>query len=135
MKSLVTWSTTLDTGLPAVDRQHRTLVQMLNDYAQAVARLEGQERLSTLLRQMNEYTVFHFTDEEDAMRRRGYPDLPRHQVEHRGYIAYLESLHRRVRQGEFVSSLEVLTYLRDWLTHHIQSHDQDFGRWASGTSE
>lgn len=134
MKALVTWTSALDTGLPAVDRQHRTLVQMLNDYATAVARLEGQERLSHLLRQMNEYTVVHFTDEEDAMRRRGYPDLPRHQVEHRGYIAYLESLHGRLSQGEFVSSLEVLTYLRDWLTNHIVAHDQDFGRWALGAS-
>jgi hemerythrin-like metal-binding protein len=55
-----------------------------------------------------------------------YPDLDLHRVEHQKFIEKTDELRRRVSQGEFVLSLEVMRFLRDWLKSHILGTDKKY---------
>jgi hypothetical protein len=67
------------------------------------------------------------TYEEREMVRCKYPEEKLHRAEHHAFSEFAERTEKKMRGGDFVSSVELLTYLRDWLTNHIQTVDKKYG--------
>ena len=124
---LVTWTEALSVGIPGIDAQHRNLVSMLNDVYEAVVALRGQGELAGILASMIAYAHEHFTYEEKEMNRCNYPEEKLHQAAHHAFISFAERTEKKMRGGEFVSSVELLAFLRDWLTNHILTVDKKYG--------
>lgn len=124
--SLIDWSDALSLGVPGIDAQHQRLVSMLNDLYAAVLALRGQSEITAILSSMVAYSQEHFTFEESEMARCRYAEEKLHRAEHHAFIEFAEKTEARMKAGEFVSSVELLGYLRDWLTNHIQSVDRKY---------
>lgn len=126
-KVLIAWSDALSVGVGIIDDQHKKLVGMLNELYAASVELRGQKEILAILSAMGAYTQEHFSTEEGLMDSCGYDDAKLHKAEHLAFIEYVGSTLKRLELNDFVSSVELISYLRDWLTNHILNVDKKYG--------
>jgi hemerythrin len=129
--ALVVWSDKLSVGVKAVDEQHTVLFDTINDLHAAMMRGQARAIVGELLDRLLLYTRNHFSDEERMMESAGYPDLPQHQVLHRNLTKQVEDYIARYQNGDLTLSLDLSSFLSNWLKSHIQSDDQSYGPWLN----
>lgn len=124
------WNPQLDTGIAAIDHQHRRLVGLLARLFKAMQDGAGSEVLEEILSGLEEYTREHFATEEQLMARHAYPEAASHSQAHELFRHKLAQLGRQSReQHQGVLSIQVILFLRSWLTEHIGSVDQEFSQF------
>ena len=116
---LFVWDKKFNTGIEGIDRDHKKLVDLINDLYEAMQDGTGGALLLPIFSALKHYTETHFDREERFMVDCDAPDQARHVREHKQMIAKLADLESRHRQGEAAISLQTLTFLRDWLKNHI----------------
>lgn len=124
---LITWNPTFAVGIAEVDEQHKKLIDIINRLFDAMKKGKGKFVLVPVVRELVDYTVYHFGTEESLFREYGYPEYEEHKREHDEFtqraIDFLEDSHR----GQRLITVDVLDYLTEWLRHHILEQDKKFG--------
>ncbi len=126
---IIEWSSAFEIGIDSVDKQHSKLVSLLNDVYIAAVELRGQEAILKVLRGMAEYTKEHFSFEEGLMKESNYPELKAHMAMHLAFVEFVEKTIKRFEMDDFVSSVELITFLFDWLKNHILNADKQFSNY------
>ena len=121
---LFVWEDKYNTGIEEIDRDHRGLVNLINDLYEAMQDGTGGALLLPIFSALKHYTETHFNREERFMVNCDAPDQAQHFQEHKQMMAKLADLEGRHRRGEAAISLQTLTFLRDWLCNHICVVDQ-----------
>jgi hemerythrin len=114
-----------------MDEQHTILIGMLNDLYESMMKGQAHQIAGPLLRKLAAYTNEHFVAEELLMAASKYAGLPRHQLLHRELIKQVNDFAARYERGESALNLQLLNFLRDWLTNHIQNEDKNYGPWLN----
>ncbi len=117
------WSSDYSVNIPAIDQQHRELVNILNRLFIAVSKREGHKVIAGIFDALLVYTQTHFALEERLMKEAKYAGLDAHKEEHRRLIAQLDDLGRRFMVEDRPIYFEMLSFLRTWLKEHIQGSD------------
>jgi len=120
------WTEALSVGVREIDAQHRKLVEMVNALNEAMLARAGREAQKAVIDGMVDYAATHFATEEKYMQSTGYQALSTHRVEHERYTAKALDLKTRVQKAGFVLTLEIVDFLKDWLTNHIQKTDKAY---------
>ncbi|MDR2019333.1 MAG: bacteriohemerythrin [Treponema sp.] len=128
---IVEWNNRFLIGIPLIDKQHKNLVDMTNKLYMGC--LKGNEEAgSHFLRAIHEavdYTRYHFSTEEQLMRRIGYPELAAHRRQHEDFIREILREVNTFKDGKkFVPNLFV-RYLRDWVLTHIAVSDRRYAAY------
>lgn len=126
MKELVTWSESLSVGIEEIDDQHRVLVDLLNQVYDAVVLKKAEAEIAEVIQQLNDYTRIHFALEESMMRLLGYAEYEAHKARHEKLVAELNRYAERFNEKGASISFELLQFLKDWLTKHIQESDRGY---------
>lgn len=129
--ALMTWSDNLSTGVRAMDEQHKGLVNTLNELHEAMLSGKDKAAAGPLLNRLVRYTHDHFAAEEALMTRTKYPRFPAHLSKHKDLTAQVEAFVGRYQRGELSLNVDLLMFLRDWLTTHIQKEDREYGPWLN----
>ena len=124
---LLTWNDGLSVGVPTIDKQHKVLVGILNDLYDAMMAGRAKDVTGPLLRKLVSYTRDHFTAEEAMMTAAKYAGLAVHRVEHQELTKQVDEYLARFERGETTVNIELLKFLRGWLTNHIQHSDKQYG--------
>ncbi len=126
------WNDNLRTGIEIVDRQHRGLVDLLNQVAPALAHTETPrlEAIEPLLKKLMDYSAEHFRTEEELMSRLGMDARGRshHEASHARFVADVLSMVQSAKAGQGVSGDRLLSFLASWLILHILGEDQTMAR-------
>ena len=77
------WSDKLNLGVKQIDDQHQQLVHLANNLVLTIQTGETRDVLGKVFKELREYTVFHFRDEELYMEEIEYPERRAHAVTHR----------------------------------------------------
>lgn len=126
------WSAALSVGVKNIDAEHHELVVMLNDLHGAMTTGKGKDALKGVLDRLIQYTLSHFSHEEELMRTHAYPDSWKHTNEHRELTKQAQAIQAKFASGQTVGlSIEVMEFLRSWLTDHIQTIDVRFGAFLN----
>ena len=125
------WSPRLMVGEPSIDAQHKRLVQLFNELNEALHRGAPKDRLAHVLDSLLEYTQFHFAHEADLMQKTGYPASKSHLAQHGDLVQKALDYKRRFEAGEAIGA-ELITFVRDWLTHHILKTDRELAIFING---
>ena len=120
------WDSDLMTGHSMIDDDHRRLIDYINELHGAMHEGHGAEAIAAVVEKLVTYTREHFGREEKLMALGGYPDVEAHLRAHRDFIAKIEEFQARLRQRSGTVSMDVLVFLRDWLTNHILKTDKGF---------
>lgn len=120
------WNKNFEIGIAEVDRQHRQLIDMINDLAAAIIEVGGLPEVRELFSRLMEYAATHFHDEEKLL---AAVDLPkaekaRHLAAHRGFVAKAQEIGRRTDLLQAEVAEQVLEFLTTWLITHIFGSDQ-----------
>lgn len=120
----ITWTPELSVGVQEIDSQHQKLFDTINQFYAGLANPAGNKQaLSQLISAVRDYTQHHFTTEENYLERFQYSDLATQKRLHREFIAKIEDVKQRFEAGKMVVSLEVTSFLKDWITSHIKVED------------
>lgn len=126
--ALISWSNMLSTGVAEQDTQHKKLIDLINQLNDAMQAGHSADVLGKVLSDLVNYTVFHFGYEEKLMAQHKYEDTPAHKAEHAKFVQTAGDLKKKFDAGNAVISVEIMNFLRDWLTNHIMKTDKKFGQ-------
>lgn len=121
------WNETFSVGVVTMDSQHKRLVDLVNQFYDAMRQSKGDQVLLSVLQELVNYTVVHFAAEEKLMQKVGFPKLAEHQQIHKGLTDQAKKLLEQVKAGKMVATVSVANFLKEWLVKHIQGADREYG--------
>jgi hemerythrin len=121
------WNESYSVGVAAMDNQHKRLVELVNRLFEAMKAGKGDVAAHEIMKELAGYTLTHFAAEEDLMRKAGYPDLTAHIDLHKQLMQKATDMLDDLKEGKRVATVALATFLKDWLTQHIQNEDRRYG--------
>jgi len=128
---LITWSSKYSVGVKNLDEQHQVVVNLLNELHAAMLKGQAQSMAGALLPKIASHAREHFSTEERLMESTKFPGLAEHRAEHRALVAKAEEYGARHKRGDNTMYLELLNFMRDWLTFHMQNVDKKYTVWMN----
>ena len=123
---VVQWTDSLSTGISLIDEQHKMLLNYINNLYHAMQRGVTDDILLNILDVLHDYTVSHFSTEEQFFLHSDYKDSEKHREIHRKFTSRIAEFRDNMKNGSAQVSMELLNFLRDWLIHHIQGTDHQY---------
>lgn len=130
--AFVEWRPEYGVGVVEIDAQHRRLLEIINQLHE-VMKLGGKPaQLAEVVNELVGYTRYHFAYEEKRMAAAGYSELEAHRRKHRAMVAQVEAFREQATSGKASVSLNLMSFLKDWLTKHIMQTDQRYAGCVAG---
>lgn len=128
----IQWTPDLSVGIGKIDEQHKTWFEKANDLFEAGKNGKGKEVVAQLLDFIDDYTKFHFADEESYMLSIHYPEYDTQKRLHTAFIGELAKIKKDFEQsgGNLIVILNANQMVLDWLINHITREDKKIGLYA-----
>lgn len=124
--NLSSWTSELETGLSALDSDHKHLLTEANRLKQASAGTDLSELKSALLDMKTEMAA-HFVREEALMNECKYEAAQDHLDEHQRLLAEIQGEIEKLEAFE-TSVFTFGNFIHQWIFQHISGKDSLFGR-------
>ena len=123
---IFSWSDSYSVNSPAMDAQHKQLINMINNLHDAMSSGKGKEVLGSTLDGLISYAQTHFVEEEKLMAKVNFAELAAHKVEHVAFVKKAVELQAEFHNSKAVLTFEVMDFLKDWLVNHILKNDKKY---------
>ncbi len=123
------WKEKYCVGIKQIDDQHKLLVDMITKLQESAAKEDVNSEMRKVLKEMVEYTKFHFADEEKFMNKIGYPERGRQRSLHDKFIREVIKILQNLKMGKELSNNELISFLINWLVNHIIKEDMRIGTY------
>lgn len=123
---LMDWSDQLDIGVDSMNQEHKQILAYMNrlyDLDQAKA---GAGEIIKAVKDLGQYTVKHFADEEQYMASIGFPDLDKHKFIHKDLLTKFTDHQRKIEASGGQIDEMFFEFLKFWLTAHIMGIDAKY---------
>jgi hemerythrin-like metal-binding protein len=127
--AFVEWKERYSVGQPAIDKQHRALLEIMNQLHDAMKHGAPKREMMAVMASLVRYTQGHFQFEEEMLAKAGYPKLAEHHKMHAGFVAELNKNGAELAAGRFTAPIGLLRLVKDWLVNHILVHDQAYATY------
>ncbi len=118
------WSNDLNTGIEVIDKQHLRIVDYINELDKA-NETGDISAVNHVLGELVDYTLSHFSFEEELQEKANYPFFKAHKRVHEMFTKRIADFQQRAKKGENVAP-EILSMLKIWLINHIKGDDADY---------
>jgi hemerythrin len=128
------WDGSLALGDAMIDRQHQTLVELINRVHEVGQSPERDMEIIASINAMFLYAKEHFFDEEGLMARLNYPGRAAHALLHKDFVEKTQNFADACLADDEDCGMDdeaLLRFLVDWLTQHIAVEDAKIVRFAS----
>ena len=117
----------LTIGIDEIDEDHNKLINLFNILNHSITEGAATDYVESVLEELINCTVWHFSHEERLMLKYGYDALEEHRDEHQDLIISVRELQQKFRQSGKLDEREDLEFLERWLTEHILVADIRLG--------
>ena len=129
---LIEFDDTLVTGNSTIDEQHKELIKRIGNLITACEEGDGKVNAIKMLDYLDEYTNFHFQEEEDLQKKVSYPELAAHHAKHEEFKKSIQELYDYLNENEgpddqFIE--QVKRNVVDWLFQHIKTFDRSVAEY------
>ncbi len=124
--ALIEWSDEMSVGFDEIDAQHRKLVGLINELNEAMSEGKSKQVMGNIIDELIEYTDTHFSTEEKYMREFDFEGLGEHKRVHDSFVEKVKDFQAKFEDDKLLLSVEVMNFLKDWLTEHIAGLDQEY---------
>jgi len=123
------WTKELAIGNSLIDAQHKQLVNSVNELMDACLRRKGRASLSATLDFLIDYTLKHFSDEENIQLQYRFPEYASHKRLHESFkVSVVELAQQLKAEGATVALVAKLnSNLGGWLVNHLKVEDKKIG--------
>lgn len=125
-KRFVAWRDDLSVGIGSIDDDHKKLLSLINNLQTAVYYPTGEAFERQALKELVDYTKYHFDREERLMRENDYPDYEPHKRQHEAMIAKVNGFMDAYEKDREGTVEELTQFLKSWLIEHIAGTDQKY---------
>ena len=129
---LMSWSAGLSVNIKQIDDQHKKLIGMINELHKAMKLKKSNSAMGSILDRLADYTVTHFATEEKLFAQYGYSEEKAHVELHRKLVAQVVDIQKKFKSGNAMISMELMSFLKDWLVNHIQGTDKKYSSFLIG---
>lgn len=126
---VVEWNINFVLGIKDIDQHHRHLVNLLNESYADLKSGAPAEKVQSVVNELVNYANYHFACEERLMTATSYPDFIEHKKEHDMFTRQAVDFQAGFKDGS-VPAVAVLSFLSNWITHHILQTDVKFGMFV-----
>jgi len=125
----VVWDKELELGNDQVDRQHKSLFEIINNLIRQCERKQGHVAVREALGFLAEYTIRHFDCEEALQIETKYPEFEKHKQLHRELKLTVGKLMQRYEDSGTSDALlnDIRESVISWVVNHIQVEDKKIG--------
>lgn len=124
---MLNWTEEYAVGVEELDRQHREIVTLLNEWAERTELTSATAEFAELLSVTLEKITSHLKYEEALLRKHGYPDIEHHVELHNKLLDTIEDVSIEVASTSRGSALPIVDCLsREWWKHHILEEDMKY---------
>ncbi len=120
----VRWTPAISVRVPVFDQHHKRLFATINELYNAMKSGASQDALKDVFDELIDYTGYHFGAEEKVLDRVGSPLCAKQRLEHQELIVTAKELRQDLEEGKPMVAVEVMEFLRDWVTGHIKGCDK-----------
>ena len=118
------WKDSMSVSQPMIDRDHRKLIQYVNEMHTAMMAGKGKDIVGAILNKLVVYTKDHFGREEIVWKSGRYGGLDKHKKEHADLLKTVTEFKVKYDKGTAALSVDLMDFLRDWLSNHILKSDR-----------
>ena len=127
----IEWTDKISVGNPAIDDDHKHLIDLINEYEEAVSKKDIRI-LDHAFAGLEKYAEEHFEREELMMEAMHFPHRRKHQEAHRELIRQVQDKHAQIRQHKHIDIKELSEFLRHWLIDHVLKEDMQIKSYVKG---
>lgn len=131
------WNELYETGIDTIDTQHHQLLTLINEMGFAFAEHQHLPEINNLLGRLFDYTLYHFSEEENLMANSGLSEteIERHKHQHQAFLNKLNTMSETGDLEDENVVARLLEFLGSWLITHILGTDKELAKSLMGTSE
>ena len=122
--ALFTWNAQYALGNPQIDAEHKQLFALAEQLHHVMSTGAPAESVGKVLASLIDYTKTHFSHEEQLMVRHQYPEYKAHKALHDELTDKVLALQRDFAAKKVCLSIDIMRFLKDWLSHHIGNSDR-----------
>lgn len=134
MRIPLNWDQTLIIGVDAMDREHRGLVDAMNEIEILHAKQAGKPTISRAVAKLARLTVEHFQAEERYLESIQYAELDVHKSVHKDLLTQLRRHQEAFEAGDGKVTDDFNNFLVCWLRAHIRGIDKKYARIKAPTA-
>lgn len=125
------WKDQYSVGIEKLDQQHkkllgigRKLIDILENTSEGIDQFD---HIRDTLKEMYDYSIYHFKYEEGLMEKYDFIDLASHRFQHKIFIKKIEEFDiEEVDEQQKKTTLELLDFISNWIIDHILKTDQKY---------
>ena len=128
----ITFDDNLITGNKTIDFQHQELIDRIRQFVAACESGDSKIKAIKMLDYLDEYTNFHFQEEEELQKKVSYPEFSGHHAKHEEFKTSIQELYDYLNENEgpddqFIE--QVKHNVVDWLFQHIKTFDRSVAEY------
>ena len=119
------WQDNLNTGIPLIDIQHKTLFDLINYFFLMEEELD-EEKIEFILKSIENYTLYHFNTEEKFFEKCDYDKKEKHILKHKEFVQLMEEIKQLKKENKFHLIKGILYSFNLWMYKHFSLEDMDY---------
>ena len=124
--AFIEWKSEHNVAVKSFNDDHKKLFGYINDLHSGMTSGLGISEMGYILKHLVDYTVEHFTREEKLFIKHNYPDYESHKEQHDFLVNKVGTFYEEYMEGKTSFSIELLTFLNDWIKEHILKTDMQY---------
>ncbi len=124
--TVIGWSPEMSVGSEVLDGHHRMILDCLARLEPLLGSHHDQAELLSVLGTLEDFILVHFSEEEQAMKRAGYPDWRAHKELHDKMYDVVFDLKSDVERGKELDAQALFDLIYGWLIKHIMGEDRKY---------
>ncbi|NPA41688.1 MAG: hemerythrin family protein [Aquificae bacterium] len=133
--SVIEWDESLRVGVPEMDEERKTLVNMLNKIYEILKDGDREQARNYFVNEFITYLNSHLANEEKFLESIKYPDLERHKQAHDVLRREIDRLNRDFDLTNPKDFAYALSLCWGWIYSHIQKVDKKYGEFFNSKHE
>ena len=132
----ITWDESFSVNNEEIDNQHQKGIEIINELHDAlINEKEFGNIIEESLEAMVKYAQFHFSFEEEYMKKILFPDLINHVDVHSNFMSKLVKCQNEVQKGKIILYMDIMQELMNWLLGHILEEDQKYASFLRDSKD
>ncbi|MCQ2973754.1 MAG: GAF domain-containing protein [Bacteroidales bacterium] len=113
-------------GLNIIDSQLKKWFDLINKIYGVFKRHESQKNILAAIDEFIDYTGYHFGFEEKYLKDFSYENFDEYKSTHDQFILSISSYRQSYSEGEKISLIKLVVFLKSWVQYYISLHDEKF---------
>ncbi len=129
MSTKIKWGKKFELGVEDIDVQHKRWIEILNRFIDARQNGKEKEILQDILKEIVDYTRYHFETEEQHMQEHNYQLLSKHKQQHASLVSQIGNVIKTLNINETKAVVSLENLLKNWVLKHILTYDKMYGEY------